>query len=324
MANYLFTNVLGVFVLDHNFTISSHTPFKVPPLDFSAWLPEEKDLLKKHKEIVYVGEKKEVIAGVATTLDQKLIRQILEQLSRNIHEYYSPALARTKVALKNSVHTDTLIVQARSAIDELQKVQNLLAKRLREWYELYNPETSRTIANHAAFARLIADRTRDALHQEMGIQNTMGADLPPNDVEAMQSLAKNVVVLETEIEHLVEYITSAMKSSCPNLLHLCGPLIGGKLLCIAGDLRRLALFPASTIQVLGAEKAMFRHLKTKSRSPKYGILLFHPLVAKASVKLKGKVARTLAEKIAIAARVDLYHGKFIADQLQKKLEAKFQ
>ena len=111
-----------------------------------------------------------------------------------------------------------------------------------------------------------------------------------------------------------------MKLLCPNITAVAGAVIGAKLLAIAGSLKKLSLFPASTVQLLGAEKALFRHLKTGAKSPKYGILHEHPLIAQAKKKDHGKVARLLADKIAIAAKVDFFKGNYVGDKLKKDIE----
>jgi nucleolar protein 56 len=114
-----------------------------------------------------------------------------------------------------------------------------------------------------------------------------------------------------------------MKRYCPNLLEITGMMLGAKLIAKAGSLKRLSQFPASTIQVLGAEKALFRHMKTGARPPRHGMLIQHPIVAQAKQKEHGKRARTLADKISIAAKVDYFKGEFIGKKLKKELIDKF-
>ncbi|MFC1801226.1 C/D box methylation guide ribonucleoprotein complex aNOP56 subunit, partial [Nanoarchaeota archaeon] len=111
------------------------------------------------------------------------------------------------------------------------------------------------------------------------------------------------------------------KKYCPNLLELCGSTIGSGLIELAGSLKRLATFPSSTVQLLGAEKALFRHIRTGARSPKHGLILQHPLVQNA--KEKGKAARALADKISLASRLDFFKGEFKAKEMRKELEKKF-
>ena len=104
---------------------------------------------------------------------------------------------------------------------------------------------------------------------------------------------------------------------------ITGVSIGAKLLEHAGSLKRLAEMPASTIQLLGAEKALFRHIKNKKNlCPKYGLLHEHPFITQSKKKSHGKIARALADKIAIAVKVDYFKGKFIGDKLRKELEKK--
>jgi nucleolar protein 56 len=104
---------------------------------------------------------------------------------------------------------------------------------------------------------------------------------------------------------------------------LTGINIGAKMIAKAGSIEKMAFMPASTIQLLGAEEALFRHIKTGARPPKYGILLQHILVAKAKRPDKGKVAKALADKISIAIKVDFFKGEFIGDRLKRDLEKRF-
>jgi nucleolar protein 56 len=114
-----------------------------------------------------------------------------------------------------------------------------------------------------------------------------------------------------------------MEKVCPNMLVITGSLIGAKLMDQAGGLKNLMEFPASTIQLLGAEKALFRHMKTGAKSPKFGFLHEHPLISQNPKQIQGKIARTLADKICLAVKVDYFKGEFIGDKLLKKIEDKF-
>ena len=120
-----------------------------------------------------------------------------------------------------------------------------------------------------------------------------------------------------------KYLEVLMKKACPNLLALAGAELGGKLLLQAGGLKNLMEFPASTIQVLGAEKALFRHMKTGSKAPRHGYIASHPLLAEAPQEMHGKIARGLADKIGLAVKVDYFKGEFIGDKFLKGLEKKF-
>lgn len=223
-------------------------------------------------------------------------------------------LSLTKENIRNSVTQDVLLMSAGTALESLQKVANNLSEKLREWSVLYNPELSRTVKDDSEFAEKIISSKRD--------KTTMGGSLSAADLSALQSFAKNLQLVFSEIKTLDCYIENTLKQLCPNTLAVAGKSLSVKLLIFAGGLKRLSEMPSSTIQVLGAEKALFRHIKQKSKSPKFGILFTHPLVQK-SRKLQGKIARALADKISIAAKVDFFKGDFIGDQLKKQLETRF-
>ena len=150
----------------------------------------------------------------------------------------------------------------------------------------------------------------------------MGGSLDKKDVEQMLVMAKEIErLVELRVSH-EKYLEKIMKKYCPNLLELAGVTIGAKLLEIGKGLKRLALLPASTIQLLGAEKALFRHLKTGARSPKHGIIVNHALVQKSQRSKRGKMARMLADKLALCCRLDYFKGKFMAKEYAKELEGK--
>jgi nucleolar protein 56 len=243
-------------------------------------------------------------------------------MAKDFQELRKKLIAETKKKVKQSVSKGNLIIQAVNSIDEADKAGNMLAKRLREWYSFYLPEFSDSIASHEKFAELILKKSKKELLNEIRLQpeQSMGAELEKEDLDAIKELAKSLLELYKLRESQEKYLENAMKSLCPNITAVAGAVIGAKLLAIAGSLKKLSLFPASTVQLLGAEKALFRHLKTGAKSPKYGILHEHPLIAQAKKKDHGKVARLLADKIAIAAKVDFFKGNYVGDKLKKDIE----
>ena len=231
------------------------------------------------------------------------------------------AIADVKLKLKEAVTEDWLIIQASSGLDELDKAINLLAKRLREWYELYNPEFSKAVSDHDKFINLILTRKKEDLLREIKVKDTMGADLPKTDLDAIFNLAKKIKSLYELSKEQELYLESLMKKVAPNVTATAGVLIGAKLMTLSHSLERLSRFPASTVQLLGAEKALFRHLKNRNNlPPKFGILHESALVSKVKTKNKGKMARALADKISIAAKVDFFKGKFIGNKLAEELD----
>jgi len=226
-------------------------------------------------------------------------------------ELYEKNLEKTRKKLRESVSKDILLVQAIKNIEDLNKVINTLMKDLREWYGFYNPELVEVSGDKLVFLILDGKDSKN--------KNSVGADLGKDDLEPMKKICSEIKNLSELKEKQVNYLEGLMKGLCPNLTAVAGALIGAKLIERAGSLKHLSELPASTIQLLGAEKALFRHIRNKKNLvPKYGVIYDHQLIANA--KNKGKMARKLADKIAIAVRVDYFKGKFVGDKLRKGLE----
>ncbi len=236
-------------------------------------------------------------------------------MARGLEDYYILNMRKTKEKLKQSVGQDSLIVQAISSIEELDKLINIMAKRLREWYELYNPEFSKGTKDNIVFVMQIAAK------KDKKSSSSFGAELTAKDLSQIYALAESAQKLISLRKQYEGYLALVMKGYCPNLLAIAGTTLAAKLIAHCGSLKKLSEITASTIQLLGAEKALFRHIKTGAKSPKHGIILQHKLVQKAAKK--GKMARALADKLAIAAKVDYFRGELIAGKLNKELEEKF-
>jgi len=232
-----------------------------------------------------------------------------------IKELRESLLKETKQKIKAAVSDDQYISQSINAIMETDKVMNLLTKRLREWYGLHNPEFD--IQDHEKYAEFIAKgKTKKT-------KDSMGADLKKEDLKAIERLAEEIHSLVTFRDQSKEYLTKIMQRYCPNILELAGPTIGAKLLEHTGSLKKMVMMPASTIQILGAEKALFRHLKTGARPPKFGLIHDHPFIQKAKRTEQGKRARALADKLSLAAKLDYFKGEFLAAKMKKELEKRF-
>jgi nucleolar protein 58 len=228
-------------------------------------------------------------------------------------------LGRYKVKF-NPEKLDTMIVQAVSLIDDLDKELNNYAMRLREWYGWHFPEIGKIIPDHTALAktiRAIGSKSNAVTTDLSGIlpedlaikikeeaEMSMGTELSDIDVILLNQLCTQVIELYDYRLELNEYLKNRMTALAPNLTVLLGELIGARLVSRAGSLVNLAKYPASTVQILGAETALFRALKTKRDTPKYGIIYHAQLISQASTRLKGKMARKLAAKISLSTRVD--------------------
>ncbi|MDP2749817.1 MAG: hypothetical protein Q8O89_03220 [Nanoarchaeota archaeon] len=320
MEFYVFSNCLGVFVFDESFKVVDKTD--ISPKDFDAiskskWIETEKNFLEKlakqkDSKIFFAGFKSEKIENVEITYESDKLTNILKHFkSREFFtKFYDVNLLQTKLKVKESVKEDLLLIQSIHNIEELDKAANILSKRLREWYELYNPEFSRSIADHRLFVRNVIANTKEDLLKKINLpkEKSMGADLANDDYAPIKSLATEIETLFTLRDTQVVYVEQLTEKYCPNLKIEAGALIAAKLISLAGSFKKLAQLPSSTIQLLGAEKALFRHMKTGAKPPKYGILMQHPAVANAEKAEKGKAARHLAQKIAVGARRD-YFGK---------------
>merc|ERR1711994_883572 len=215
---------------------------------------------------------------------------------------------------------DTMIVQAVSLLDDLDKELNNYIMRCREWYGWHFPELGKIITDNLAFVRTVElmgtrDNAKtidlsDVLPEEVeekvkeAAEISMGTEISGEDIINIKHLCQQVVEIQEYRGQLYEYLKNRMMAIAPNLTILVGELVGARLISHAGSLMNLAKHPASTVQILGAEKALFKALKTKHDTPKYGLIYHAQLVGQASSKLKGKVSRMLAAKAAIATRVD--------------------
>lgn len=215
---------------------------------------------------------------------------------------------------------DTMIVQAINLLDELDKEINIYAMRLREWYGWHFPEMGKIITENAAYAKAVqkmgvrtaaadcdfTDIVSEQVDEELkqAAQISMGTEISEEDVINIRALCDQVISLTQYRSTLYEYLKNRMTAIAPNLTAMVGELVGARLIAHAGSLLSLAKYPASTVQILGAEKALFRALKTKHATPKYGLIYHASVVGQAAPKHKGKISRSLAAKCALAIRVD--------------------
>jgi nucleolar protein 56 len=152
----------------------------------------------------------------------------------------------------------------------------------------------------------------------------MGADMAEKDLAEIQALSKNVLELYELRKNMENYVDKTMEEVAPNTRAVAGALLGARLIAIAGSLQNLAMRPASTIQVLGAEKALFRSLKTGARPPKHGLIFQHVLLHDAKRWQRGKIARAIAGKLAIAARSDAFGGRYVGDTLKAEVDKRIE
>ncbi|RLG49024.1 MAG: hypothetical protein DRO06_00120 [Thermoproteota archaeon] len=233
---------------------------------------------------------------------------------------------------------DLLVIRAIDYIDHLNKAMNMLIPAIREWYSIHFPEMNEIVEDHYIYAKIVAEvgarenMTKERL-AEIGLKSgeaselaaaaeaSIGADLPEEDMKVLRETAGLWVSMYEEREKVEGYVERLMRRVAPNVSAVVNPLVAARLIAIAGSLRRLASMPSSSIQILGAQKAIFMHLTRGTKPPKHGVLFQAREVRTAPKKLRGKIARLLASKIAIAARVDVYGGgRFIGDELRREVD----
>ncbi|MEB3780226.1 MAG: C/D box methylation guide ribonucleoprotein complex aNOP56 subunit [Desulfurococcales archaeon] len=255
---------------------------------------------------------------------------------------YSAEVEYTRRKLRAAAQKrDLLAAQAIRAIDDIDKTVNLYVARLREWYGVHFPELNDLVKEHEDYVKIVSELghrdniTAEAL-VDLGFseskaykiaeaaRNSIGADLSEFDVEAIQTLARITGQLYQLRRQLTDYIERVMKEVAPNITTLVGPLLGARLLSLAGGLEKLARLPASTIQVLGAEKALFRALRTGGKPPKHGIIFQYPDIHRSPRWQRGKIARALAAKLAIAAKIDAFTGRLVGDKLKEELRRRIE
>ena len=247
-----------------------------------------------------------------------------------------------KLRVKGAVEQrDLVVAQAIQTLDDLDRTVNLFMGRLREWYGIHFPELDRLIEKHETYARLVLDLgTRDNFtfenlkEEELPkakseavvdmAEKSMGADITEADLSEVKALSKNVLNMYELRVKMENYLEKTMDEVAPNIKSLVGSLLGARLISIAGSLRNLAMRPASTIQVLGAEKALFRSLKTGARPPKHGLIFQAALLHDAKRWHRGKIARALAGKLSIAARADAFGGNYVGDRLKADLNRRIE
>lgn len=270
------------------------------------------------------------IPSIAGDYLRSNLDKVLDELGFNgtgiIKNYINIALEEMK---ESSEEEDKLLIQAINSIDELDESISKHLERIREWYGIYFPEMD-AIKNQEAYVDLIARVTdRDKIIEDefdkFGLDKAIshGADIKEEDIEMLKNFAISLKSLQEIRKSTENYISDKMDKLAPNLSDLLGSTLGAKMIAHAGSLKRLATYPSSTVQIMGAEKAMFRHLKTGERPPKHGLIYQHPKIRGSRWWVRGKIARALSLKISLAARTDLFTEKLnksINESFLKRVE----
>ncbi|KAG7200988.1 hypothetical protein KM043_003344 [Ampulex compressa] len=254
--------------------------------------------------------------------------------------------SRAKVKF-NVNRVDNMIIQSIALLDQLDKDVNTFSMRIREWYSYHFPELVKIVPENYMYAKVaqliknrkeLTDEKLEALEEIVmdsakaqaivdASKSSMGMDISPVDLLNIEMFAGRVIALADYRKQLAEYLRSKMAGVAPNLATLIGDQVGARLIAHAGSLTNLAKYPASTVQILGAEKALFRALKTRGNTPKYGLLFHSTFIGRAGMKNKGRISRYLANKCSIASRIDCFtdtptnvFGEKLRQQVEDRLK----
>lgn len=322
---YLVTNIMGVFALDREGKVVAYKLFPKKPEVIAEKLKEsrkgeiieeERTVLNKlrlagYKEVIW--DKKAKDGFIACVYDpdhrgKEIAKNEFRKMAMDtrfattqaeLNEILTKVNALLTKQEVGRIKSDKVIMQVVGIVDELDSSLNSLSERLREWYGMFSPETVRDVKSHEKLAEMLSKSSAES---------------------EVKGFSKSLYELYRTRDSLSKYLESACKQTIPNLSEVAGPLLASRLLALAGGLEKIAKLPSSTVQLLGAEKALFRHLKGEGKPPKYGILFGHPLIQNAPKPLKGKVARLVAAKISLAAKMDQYSEKDEGKQIRKDLE----
>jgi nucleolar protein 56 len=327
--HYLAICVAGLFVFNEKNKLIKHILFDKNPEKISEKLnsfdsgedfKELKEIKKEFKDLIierpnqateYLKENfRKIILDTNFVKDDIELNQLINSVS----------IERSKIKISSIERRDKLVIQSVSALNDLEKILNIMSERLREWYGLHYPELE--IKDHEKFAEKIT-KYGDRKNFENFVRS-MGMELKEGDIKILQDYARSLKELYVLRNNIENYLEKNVPEEMPNLNALLGSILAARILALAGSLEKLAKMPSSSIQLLGAERSLFKFLKDKKvkKPPKFGLLFIHPDISGSKKELQGKIARLLASKLTIAARADFYSKKDMSKKLLEEYKKK--
>ncbi|KAM4740831.1 nucleolar protein 56 [Anableps anableps] len=287
------------------------------------------------------GAVAEITRGVRLHF-HSLVKGLTAQAASKAQLGLGHSYSRAKVKF-NVNRADNMIIQSIALLDQLDKDINTFSMRVREWYGYHFPELIKIVSENSMYCRLaqlignrkeLSEESLESLEEVVmdsakaqaildASRSSMGMDISPIDLINIERFSNRVVSLAAYRLELQEYLRSKMSQVAPNLAALIGEVVGARLISHAGSLTNLAKYPASTVQILGAEKALFRALKTRGNTPKYGLIFHSTFIGRAAAKNKGRISRYLANKCTIASRIDCFSEvptSVFGDKLREQVE----
>jgi len=323
--------------------LEMNLPKKKKSYQLGVYDPELGKALADQFPITHGQSVKELLRGCRMHFN-RLVKDLSENDLDKARLGLGHAFSRHRMQLDPN-RQDKPIMNTIALLDNLDKNINTFAMRVREWYAWHFPELTRIVTDNIAYAKVSkVIRVRDnyagdkeALTEACGseevadeilkaLKMSMGQDIVEMDMKNIEHFASEVIKLADMRKTLHDYLKAKMDLVAPNLAALIGEIIGARLISHAGSLTNLAKYPASTVQILGAEKALFRALKTKGNTPKYGLIFHSSFIGRAQSKNKGRISRYLANKCSLASRIDCFSdeattvfGEKLKDQVEERL-----
>jgi nucleolar protein 56 len=291
MTHYLITKWFGTFLCDET-GVQKEILFP----------KHEKEIVQRLREIEknnVLEEEKKIVKNTNVIVDEKRLQQL------GTYNDGEPFFKTITIAPKDYGFSQELFHGA-SLLLAQQRVDEQLQSEDLQLIQMVN-----ALDDLIQTANLLSERLSCWL-------------LLPAPKKKVRPFEKTLAVVNDEIQRLQDQIEIDMKTIAPNTSKIIGPLIGARLIALAGGMQRMAMLPASTVQILGAEKALFRFKKEGGRPPKHGVIFQHPLINRAQKTERGRIARLLANKISTAMKADVFTKRDIADELQQDIDRRLQ
>lgn len=352
MRIYIATCLIGSFAFDKekNMLLYKLFPKDVDYIAEKLSAVERKEIISEENEIIeelkgtgiqeIIWDKDSDIKGVSCVqkednLAKEILREEFRKLAMDLQwagsqTQINQMLAKVNVEVSKKkmrkVKKDVILIQAINTYDNIEENLNTMTEHIREWYGLYFPELSKELSDHEKYIELIAkygsrENFKDDKFSKIAAKSA-GMDFSDSDIKAVSDFAEGLKIMYKSRENVLDYVTKLVNEVAPNTAQIATPVIAARMISLAGGLDRMSKMPSSTIQLLGAEKALFRHLKGQGRAPKYGVLFLHPQIQNSPKAVRGKVARLLASKISLAAKIDKYSKKDEASAMKKEIARK--
>ncbi len=313
---FVFSNIIGCFVVDEDKGIVEERLFDKEVLDKINNLKSYSDinrfLSQKEDEVIKEYNNKNIEVSKLLDLDDKKLRNrilrriLLECNDKAFFDLSRNLLFKVTAEELKSINPDKIIIQNMETLEQLTKTLNILMKRIREYLVVKNPKLNKEVKDDDLLLDILIGNKQNKQVLREYKEHPLITRMDDRD----ETLFKELVLLADStrkgINRVKEVLTDEVNALMPETSKVATPLLAAKLLMLAGSFKKLATSTSSFIQLLGAEKALFRHLRSGAKPPKYGVLYQHPDVVKASIKEKGKVARKLASRISIALRKDYF------------------